>query len=152
MEGCVSTRISQDGWNATEKLAKLISSSRFKPQLHAILLKGITLGGFNLVDIQALHEKTQLPVLVVMRKPPDYHRIYQALTHLSLPKKRWKIIQKAGEPFQEGRVYLQTSGLSKEDARELLQQTTARGNIPEALRVAHIIARGLVLGESRGRP
>jgi endonuclease V-like protein UPF0215 family len=41
--------------------------------------------------------------------------------------------------------------MTGEEARALLLATTERGNIPEPLRVAHLIAGGITTGESRGR-
>jgi len=40
-------------------------------------------------------------------------------------------------------VYTQIAGVSQEDAEKILKSTSTRSNIPEALRVAHIIASGL---------
>jgi hypothetical protein len=36
-------------------------------------------------------------------------------------------------------------------AARIIQITSTRSNIPEPLRVAHLIATGIVLGESRGK-
>ncbi|MDH5460232.1 MAG: DUF99 family protein [Candidatus Bathyarchaeota archaeon] len=40
-------------------------------------------------------------------------------------------------------MYMQISGILEEDARKILQLTSTRSNIPEALRVAHLIASGI---------
>jgi endonuclease V-like protein UPF0215 family len=55
----------------------------------------------------------------------------------------------AGELFEvetrngENPVYVQTAGFLREDAVKILKITSTRSNVPEALRVAHIIASGL---------
>ena len=49
-------------------------------------------------------------------------------------------------------VYVQRAGLSLAEARELLAATTLHGNIPEPLRLAHLIAGGIVTGKSGGGP
>ena len=36
-------------------------------------------------------------------------------------------------------------------AKKLIKQTSPHGLIPEPIRVAHLIARGVTLGESMGR-
>ena len=41
---------------------------------------------------------------------------------------------------------------TKDKAADLLAATTSHGNIPEPLRLAHIIAGGVERGASRGRP
>jgi endonuclease V-like protein UPF0215 family len=38
-----------------------------------------------------------------------------------------------------------------EEARRIVAATTLHGNIPEPLRLAHLIAGGIVTGKSRGR-
>jgi len=40
-------------------------------------------------------------------------------------------------------VYMQVAGVSEKDAEKILKSTSTRSNVPEALRVAHIIASGL---------
>jgi len=40
-------------------------------------------------------------------------------------------------------IYVQIAGISEKDAEKILRNTSTRSNIPEALRVAHIIASGL---------
>ena len=43
----------------------------------------------------------------------------------------------------EEAVYMQIAGISEENAEKILRSTSTRSNVPEALRVAHIIASGL---------
>lgn len=49
------------------------------------------------------------------------------------------------------RLWIQRAGLSLDDARKLVADTTLHGNIPEPLRLAHLIAGGITTGASRGR-
>jgi endonuclease V-like protein UPF0215 family len=49
------------------------------------------------------------------------------------------------------RLWVQRAGLSIEDARALVADTTLHGNVPEPLRMAHLIAGGITTGRSRGR-
>ncbi len=53
-EGLLSTTVRRDGANATTKLIRMIRPSKFYRQLDAILLDGIALGGFNVVDLDRL--------------------------------------------------------------------------------------------------
>jgi endonuclease V-like protein UPF0215 family len=41
------------------------------------------------------------------------------------------------------KIYMQICGILEEDAKKILQLTSTRSNIPEALRVAHLIASGI---------
>ncbi|PMB75110.1 MAG: hypothetical protein C0193_02100, partial [Candidatus Bathyarchaeota archaeon] len=93
--------------------------------------------------------KTRLPVIAVTREKPNLEEICSALENLPKSEERWKAILNAGEPVEvsvrggKEKVYMQTSGICEEDARKILQLTSTRSNIPEALRVAHLIASGI---------
>jgi len=113
-------------------------------------LNGVTLAGFNVVDIEELCQRVKLPVVAVTRDKPDFEDIKKALQNLPQSQQRWRAIEKAGKMIRvrtrngEEPVYVHVAGLSEEDAKRILKSTSTRSNVPEALRVAHIIASGLV--------
>lgn len=151
LDGIVTGRIRRDGVNSTRVLASLSRGSRFGAHLHAILLQGIALGGFNVVDIAELHAATRLPVLVVARHRPDFAAIERALLdRVPGGRRKWRLIQKTGPMEPVGRVFVQRAGLELDEAAALLAATTSHGNLPEPLRVAHLIAGGVGSGASRG--
>jgi len=142
--------------DATSKISQMILSSKYHSQLRAILLDGVTFGGFNVVDIQELHEETSVPVIVVTRTFPDFDAIRRALENLENSELRFSIIKKAGSltPVDTGgpsEVYIQCAGLSPEYAAKLVKKTSLHSSIPEPIRVAHLIATAMVLGESTGK-
>jgi endonuclease V-like protein UPF0215 family len=150
-EGIMCTKVTIDGMDATEKLATMVKTSPYFAELRVIVLDGITFAGFNIVDINELYQKVDLPVVSVAREKPDLEEIRSALKNLPNFKKRWQFMLNAGELFEvetrngENPVYVQTAGILSEDAIKILRKTSTRSNIPEALRVAHIIASGLSL-------
>ncbi|MEM1563216.1 MAG: DUF99 family protein [Candidatus Bathyarchaeia archaeon] len=147
LDGVMHTKVRVDGIEATRKIASMIRNSPHYKQLRVIMLNGVTIAGFNVVDIKKLHMETGLPVIVVTRDKPNFEEIREALKKLPKSKERWKAILNAGElhevSVRGGKIYMQTSGISEEDARKILQLTSTRSYIPEALRVAHLIASGL---------
>ncbi|MDJ0761843.1 MAG: DUF99 family protein [Myxococcota bacterium] len=147
-DGLLTTKIRKDGFNATDKIAQMIVASKFHAQLHYILLDGIALGGFNIIDIHRLHQKTQLKVLAIMRRKPNLAAMRRAIGCLTQPERRWHLVQKAGPIVPLGQVYAQLSGLAAPEATELLALTCSRSLLPEPLRAAHLIAGGLVKGQS----
>ncbi len=151
VEGFMMEKISVDGFDSTEKIVKMISRSKFREQLKCIFLSGITFGGFNLADISEIYEKTNVPVVVVMRKIPNFEKIKEALEKVGDFEKRWKIVERAGEVRKLGNVYVQLAGCELSDAEKFLKATTLKGNIPEPLRIAHLVASAIVHGESRGK-
>ncbi|MBU0535979.1 MAG: DUF99 family protein [Nanoarchaeota archaeon] len=149
IDGVLSTECRIDGIDSTAKIAGMINKSRFRSQLQAVFLDGIAVGGFNVIDIEALHNKTRLPVIVVIRRYPDFRRIYSALNKLKMARKI-KLIEKAGEPVKIGKIWVQFKGIKEDGVRELLRLTCTHSYIPEPIRVAHLIGQGISLGESRG--
>lgn len=117
-----------------------------------MLLQGIAFGGFNVVDIHALHKTLGLPVIVISRNKPNLSKIKAALLE-KVPggRKKWQLIEKAGpmEPLAE--VYVQRAGLDKAQTAELIARFAVNSVIPEPLRTAHLIAGGVTLGESKHR-
>lgn len=148
-DGIMSTKIRVDGQNSTKKLADMVNKSRFKPQIQAIMLDGIAMGGFNVVDIEKLSKKTKIPVIVVVRRYPDFRKIVSALEKLK-KQRQIKLIEKAGTPLKAGKIWIQFKGISPEKAAEIVRATATRSFIPEPIRVAHLISAGIVKGESRG--
>jgi len=149
LDGFMHTKVQVDGMDATEKLAEMISKSPHYPQLRVIMLNGVTLAGFNIVDIAELHERVKLPVIAVTRDKPNLEDIRRALQNLPEAEKRWRTIEKAGKIVKvrtregEDPIYVHAIGILEETAEIILKNTSTRSNIPEPLRAAHIIASGL---------
>ena len=143
VDGIIQCQIGRDDPAATHLVTQMISDSVHKPQLQTIFLQGITIGGFGVIDITQLHHQTGIPVVVVLRKLPDYPRIREALDRtFSDAEERWTSIKRAGEPIQiqeDPLLLLQVAGIHIEDAALLIKKCTAIGTIPEALRIAHFI-------------
>ncbi len=64
LEAVLSGKARRDGANSTRTLVDMVSRSRFAGQLQAVFLQGIALAGFNVVDVHALSERLELPVIV----------------------------------------------------------------------------------------
>ncbi|KAF5413151.1 MAG: hypothetical protein C5S47_00040 [Candidatus Methanogasteraceae archaeon] len=155
IDGVLKSEITRDGMDATAVIAEMVTATRHYPQIRVIMLDGITYGGFNVVDIKELHERTMLPVIVVMRAEPDMGRIRRALQNLPDADLRWQSIQNAGAiteiDVHGNLLYIQCAGIEIADATRIMRLGTTHSHIPEPLRVAHLIATGIVCGESRGR-
>jgi len=149
IDGILSTKVKIDGNNSTSKLIRMVNNSKFKPQLQALLLGGIALGGFNVIDINKLNKKTGIPVIVVIRKYPNFVKIKSALKKIGKLSK-YNLIEKAGAIYKIGKIFVQLAGLSLDDAKKILKITCTRSLIPEPVRIAHLIGAGIVCGESKG--
>jgi len=152
LDGVISTKVRRDGANAAQRLIDCLAGSKYFDQLQAILLQGIAFAGFNVVDLQRLHEATGLPVLVVARYRPDLQSIRNALLEkVRGGARKWRLIEAAGPMETMAGLYVQRCGITPENAARLLASLQQNSKLPEPLRVAHMIAGGVTTGESRHR-
>lgn len=152
LEGVVSSAVRRDGANATTRVAELLASSVWAAQTRLLMLQGIALAGFNVVDLDALHERLGIPVLVVARRMPDLVAIERALrTNVRGGARKWRLIERAGRMEAVAGLVVQRRGLTLAEAASAIERLAVNGRIPEPLRVAHLVAGGLVRGYSRGR-
>ncbi|UCE37402.1 MAG: DUF99 family protein [Thermoplasmata archaeon] len=155
IEAVLKTEVEVDGSDACDKLEAMINSSRYKEQLKLVMLDGVALGGFNVIDIDELHKKIGLPVITITREEPNFEAMEKALKeHFEDWQKRLDIIKK-GELFKiktaHKPIFVKFTGMDLEDVKRIIDQSTIRGALPEPIRVAHLIASGVVSGESYGR-
>lgn len=153
IDGLLAFSVKKDGSDATEKLIEAINKSKHKAQLQYIMVKGITLAGFNFFDIKEIYEKTKMPVIVVMRRKPNMKKFiftFEKINPIGI-----NAIKNAGRIeeiiINRKKIYVQRIGLEIEDLKKILEITCLHANIPEPLRVSHIIATGIVRGEGKGR-
>lgn len=151
LHGVMLFEVTEDGNDAAQILANGITKSKFLDHIQLIMLQGIALGGFNVVDVPLLARRTGRPVLVVARKPPDMEAIEKALSCIKDGEKKLDMIRALGpmEPIQG--VYCQRYGLTREEAERTLDLFCINGLIPEPIRVAHLIGGALIKGVSSGR-
>ena len=138
--------ITVDGLDATGKAQLLLKGSHHIP----ILLSGVTFGGFNLIDPRKIQKMIKAPVIVVIGSRPDNRAVKRALSrHFPDWKERWDLIRSLGPLYKvrtmanEGPVFFERFGCSTKDAVLMLKGSAFVSRVPEPLRVAGILARGL---------
>ncbi len=152
LEGVLRGRVRRDGANAARNLSHLVRESKFASQLQLVLLQGVALAGFNVVDLPWLHRALGVPVLVVARRPPRMERVRRALMgRVPGGRRKWRLIAQLGPPEAVAGVYVQRVGMTLAETERVIRRLAVHGNVPEPLRVAHLIAGGVTAGESRGR-
>ena len=155
LECVLKNKVSIDGDDATVICKNMIESTRYKLQLKAMLLDGIALGGFNIVDIYDVFNSTGLPVITITRDKPDFEKIKKALEkNFNDWETRFNLMKK-GElhrvKTKNNPIYVKCAGLPIDEAKEIIKIATRRGVIPEPIRVAHLVASGIKRGESYGK-
>ncbi len=152
--GFAKFHVTRDGFDSTEKLIKCVANSKFYKLVRVVFVNGISFAGFNMIDIQRFHEKTGIPIMTVIRKKPNMSKMKKAMQKLPGYNKRIRAIRTAGrvKKLEEKDIYYQAAGLNDEDAIDILKSSSFRSNIPEGLRMSHMILSALRFGESRGKP
>jgi len=147
LEDIGTTSIEVDGLDATENAVRLVKRWRHFP----ILLSGVTFAGFNLIDPRVLQEKFRVPVIIIVGSRPDNRAVKRALVkHFPDWKERWQIVSSLG-PLRRVRtnpseppVHYEALGCTSREAAAILRANCFVSRIPEPVRVAGLLARGLL--------
>ena len=150
-EGMLWGELTRDGLDATDVISTLLLESKFHAQVHLVLLDGITFGGFNLIDLPELADRLARPCVAVMRRRPDLDAIRDILPRLSDPEERLARLARAGPIHAHAGFVFQVVGAAPEVTATVLQQITDDGQVPEALRIAHLIGGAIKTGQSGRR-
>jgi uncharacterized protein len=151
IEGILSSSIEVDGKDSALSIIRMVNSSRFKEQIKLVVLNGIALAGLNVVDIPRLENALKIKTVVLTRGKPRPMLLVRALnefSHESGKEVRERIAlvkeQAERESVLSNGFHLQST-IEEPEIRRLVK------SIYEMLRVAHLIARGVETGESKGR-
>ena len=155
IEGVLTTLVEVDGHDATDRISEMVSRSRYREGLAMVMLDGVAVGGFNVVDLDRLHTAIRRPIVTVTRDKPNLAAIERALRRrfddwedrLARMRRHDLVTVRS----HAGTLWVSFVGADHRAVQEALALTTVRGNLPEPLRVAHLIAAGIARGESKGR-
>lgn len=138
--------ITVDGLDATEKLSSMLRQWSFD----VVMLAGVSFAGFNLVDSTVVFEGFSKPVIVISRTKPNNVAVKNALRrHFEDWRVRWNIFEKLSSVYEivsmpaEPPVYVEVVGAELNWARRVIRASSVCCRIPEPIRVARLVARGL---------
>lgn len=151
LEGVAVSSFPVDGDSPEAFLAPWIDGLRFRPSLQAVMLGGVTLAGLGVVDIAALSASLALPVLVVNRKDPANSRLEETLRSAGLHARCDTVAHMPKAQKLADGLYVAAAGIDERTAAAWVRGSCRKAQIPEALRMAHLIARAIATGQSRGR-
>jgi endonuclease V-like protein UPF0215 family len=155
LEGVMKSEVTVDGSDSSEVVIAMVSRSRFKDQIRAIMFDGIALAGFNVLDLERIHTALDIPVISVTRDAPDFEKMKAALMkHFADWRERYSLMTKLELRTirtEHNPLIASGIGLSWPEFEELISLSTVRGVVPEPVRMAHLIAAAMAKGESHGR-
>ncbi len=152
VEAVAVTAFPVDGDCAAEFLAEWVGGLRCAAALHAIVLGGLTIAGLAVIDIERLARVRRTPVITVHRHDPSNDRLGAALRAAGLAD-RIAIVERAPRAWPLGPgLFAAHAGTTREQAAAIVAASCNKSQLPEPLRLAHLIGSALVSGQSRGRP
>jgi endonuclease V-like protein UPF0215 family len=144
IEDIKTESIRVDGEDATEKVISLYNNCNNPGQIKAVLTDGISFAGFNLVDIQEISEELGKPVIAVTANEPNKEDFRQAMERSDNYDERFERFAPHKEiELEDGKCFIQFAGCDFEDAEKIVTNSIIHGLVPEPIRVAHMIGRGM---------
>ncbi|MFQ6065029.1 MAG: DUF99 family protein [Candidatus Bathyarchaeia archaeon] len=139
-------KIEVDGLDATKKLLTMVGCWLFD----SVMLAGVSFAGFNLIDANTVFAEFKKPVIVISRTKPNNASVKRALLkHFDDWEARWRVIERLGPVYEvasvsaESPIYAEIVGADLNWASNLIRRLCSCCRIPEPIRVAGLIARGL---------
>lgn len=146
IRGVYLSTVQVDGLDATDRLIEMIQ--RDGVQVDLIVVGSVCIAGFNLLDLKRVRETLGVPVIVTVSDRPRKSKVEGALKkHFRDWRKRLEVIESAGplrRIFVRGKpVYMAAVGIEPRVAGSIVRGLAVLGKLPEPLRCAEILARGL---------
>ncbi|MFX0097135.1 MAG: DUF99 family protein [Candidatus Hodarchaeota archaeon] len=149
VDGFAATTITLGGFDATDGIVRIFDIVD-RTDINVLMLNGVIIAWFNVIDLNLLHERLSIPIIAVTYEESQeslkkYFREY-------FPKsweRKMEVYVRNGERehilLRTGHeVLVRYLGMGKREAKSLLDKFTIQGSIPEPLRVSRLLARSLM--------
>lgn len=137
IESIFKKEIDIDGMDVTEKIKEVLAEHG--QGVRVVMVKGITFGGFNILDTDKLYRASGIPIINLMDHRPDMEAITKALKkHFSDWDSRLSLIGEFSN-FEDD-LYIQAVGIDTWLAVKFVKKLVKNGKIPEPLRLVDLIA------------
>jgi len=148
IDGFVFGTATLDGDDATESILTMYDELN-RPDISYVLISGLILSLYNIVDIKKIHEKLQIPIIGVTYNESE--GIDSAIKH-HFPESyesKLKQYQKLGNRDKitlhtSSDIFVRQQGCDLHEVKRLLNELTIQGSFPEPLRVAQLLAKSLL--------
>lgn len=145
LDGFVFGRATVGGSDATETIVEMVERLE-REDVRTLLIAGIAPAWFNILDLQAIHEATALPVISVTfeASPGLEPTLREEFDGEALA---WRLATYRAQPerieltVNEESVFVRQVGCQREQSRAIVRAFTPEGGRPEPLRVARLAAR-----------
>ena len=125
-----------------------------RPDVSFLLISGIVISLYNIVDVKMISEKTELPVIGVTYE--ESQGIEDAIKHHFPDSYESKLAEYSKLGSREKitlhtshNLYIRNEGCTVLEATQLLDKITLQGSIPEPLRITQLLANTLLKKQKR---
>ncbi|MBI2643632.1 MAG: DUF99 family protein, partial [Nitrosarchaeum sp.] len=148
IDGFVFGSSTLEGNDATDQILHMYEElSRF--DISYLILSGLIISMYNIVDVKKLHDSLQIPIIGITYNESD--GIEDAIKH-HFPKSFESKINEYKKLGKRERITLHTSydlfvryeGCTIYEVKQLLNELTLQGSVPEPLRVSQLLANSLL--------
>ena len=145
IDGMVFGNVTIEGNDSTQNILSMYRSLK-RNDINCIMLDGLIISMYNIIDGKELGENTNVPVIAITFK--DSEGLEGAIQHHFSNDSKLKLEQyrKLG---QRDKILLKTSktlfirywGIGSKEASMIVNSFTLQGSIPEPIRIAKLAAR-----------
>jgi len=148
IDGFVFGSAALEGNDATDQILHMYKEL-CRSDISYILISGVIISMYNIIDIKKLHDHLQIPVIGITYN--ESNGIKDEIKHhfQKYPESKINEYEKLGK---RERITLHTSydifvryqGCTINEVKQLLNKLTLQGSIPEPIRISHLIANALL--------
>ncbi|MDD3217532.1 MAG: DUF99 family protein [Methanoculleus sp.] len=147
IDGAAFARVTVGGMDATDAVIGIVTDLA-RRDINLIMISGSVIAWYNIIDPAAVQDATGLPVIVTTYEESE-GLAEDIRRHFPDDAGRLAAYQRLGDrtpiPLHTGyTLFIRPYGISHGDAAKVCNDFTHEGRVPEPLRVARLIARGLV--------
>lgn len=148
IDGFVFGSATLEGNDATDQILHMYEELS-RSDISYLILSGLIISMYNIVDVKKLHDSLQIPIIGITYNESD--RIEGAIKH-HFPKSFESKINEYKKLGKRERITLHTSydlfvryeGCTIYEVKQLLNELTLQGSVPEPLRVSQLLANSLL--------
>lgn len=145
VDGCGFTTCRVGGLDATEAVLDLWRDVG-RPDVRALLLSGVALAWYNVIDLDHLAREVSIPVLAITYEQSEglgdaIEREFEGEATTRRLERYERLPSRRACSIGSETVYVRAKNDAELDVEEALQSLTLAGGRPEPVRVARVLAR-----------
>ncbi len=147
IDGAVFSRVTVGGMDATAAVTGMVTDLD-RRDINLLMISGSVIAWYNIIDPEAVWKTTRIPLVMVTYEESEGLE-EEIAHHFPGDSARMEAYQRLGErrpvTLRTGyEIYIRPYGLAWGDAARLCNDFTLEGRVPEPLRVARLVARGVM--------